>query len=137
MDSKFTSQTRLLILYGLIGFVLTSIACLIESSFKCVGKNKDFFCKINIYYFNYNYNTTRYDSYVENIPIFFDDFSRLPIKEFIIEIFLILLGIIFYYGSLYFEILVIKYLTPMHFIFCNLIYLFLIELEELINILNY
>ena len=130
MDLKFISQTKLLILYGLIGFILNSIACSIESSFKCVGENKDFFCKINVH----NNKTELYDSYVENIVIFFNDFSGLPKKEKIIEIFIFLFGIIFYYGSLYFEILVIKFLTPMHFMFSSLIYLFFMEFIFLIQI---
>jgi len=131
MDLKFISQTKLLILYGLIGLILNSIACSIETSFKCVGENKDFFCKINIYK-----NETKeydYDSYVENIVIFFEDFSGLPTKVIIIEIFLFIFGIIVYYWSLYFEILVIKYLSPMHFMFSSLIYLFIIEFIFLIN----
>jgi len=131
MDLKFISQTKLLILYGLIGFILNSIACSIETSFKCYGENKDFFCKITEY--KNNNIESEYYSYVENIVIFFDDFSRLPKKEFIIEIFLFLFGIIFYYGSIYFEILVIKCLTPMHFMFSSLIYLLIMELIFLIQ----
>jgi len=130
MDLKFISQTKLLILYGLIGFILNSIACSIETSFKCNGGNKDFFCKINVY----PNETEVYDSYVENIVIFFYDFSKLPQKVFIIEIFLFLFGIIAYYGSIYFEILVIKFLTPMHFMFSSLIYLFFMEFINLIQI---
>jgi len=130
MDSKFISHTKLLILYGLIGFILNSIACSIETSFKCVGENRDFFCQI--YISNNETEEYDYDSYVENIHIFFEDFSGLPKKEFIIEIFLFLLGIILYYCCRYFEILIIKYLSPMHFIFSSLIYLFFIGLIELI-----
>jgi len=133
MDLKFISQTKLLILYGLIGFILNSIACAIETSFKCVGKNKDFFCKIKIYL---SIDSEDHDSYIENILLFFEDFSGLPKIVIIIEIFLFLFGIIFYYGSLYFEILVIKFLTPMHFMFSSLIYLLFIEFYYLILIKN-
>jgi len=132
MDLKFISHAKLLILYGIIGFILNSIACSIESSFKCYGENRDFFCKINIY--NDNTEQSDYDSYVENIAIFFNDFLNLKIKEKIIEIFIFLFGIIFYYGSLYFEILVIKFLTPMHFMFSSLIYLLFMEFIFLIQI---
>ena len=130
MDLKFISQTKLLTLYGIIGFILNSIACIIESSFKCYGKNKDFFCKINAY----NTEQPDYDSYVENIVIFLNDFSGLKIKEKIIEIFIFLFGIIAYYGSIYFEILVIKFLTPMHFMFSSLIYLLFMEFYFLIKL---
>ena len=137
MDLRFISQTKLLILYGIIGFALTTIACLIETLFKCVGNVRDFFCKINIYYEDSDdtENNEDYDSYIENIFMFFEDFSALEKKDIIIEIFLFFFGIIFYYCSLYFEILVIKYLTPMHFMFSSLIYLFFNEIRELINIL--
>ena len=39
---------------------------------------------------------------------------------------------VFYFFSLYFDILVINYLTPVHFMFGSLIYLFLNELTQLI-----
>ena len=125
MDLRFISQTKLLLLYGIIGFSLTLIACLIETLFKSDGNLKEFFCKINIYYEdsddnddnNNNDNNEEYDSYIENIFMFFEDFSALDKKDIIIEIFLFFFGIIFYYCSLYFEILVIKYLSPMHFMF--------------------
>jgi len=133
MDLKFISQTKLLILYGLIGFILNSIACSIESSFKCVGENKDFFCKVNVVYVNNKDEKIGEASFIENIVVFFEEFSVLPTKEFIIEIFIFLFGIIFYYCSLYFEILVIKCLTPMHFMFSSLIYLLFMEIIFLIQ----
>ena len=118
MDLKFISQTKLLILYGIIGFALTSIICLIETLFKCDGNLKEFFCKIKIYEeSDDNDNNEEYNLYIENIFMFFEDFSALGKKDIIIEIFLFFFGIIFYYCSLYFEILVIKYLSPMHFMF--------------------
>ena len=140
MDLRFISQTKLLILYGIIGVTLTSITCLIETLFKCEGNLKEFFCKIKIFYEesddnDNNDNNEEYDSYIENIFMFFEDFSALGKKDIIIEIFLFFFGIIFYYCSLYFEILVIKYLTPMHFMFSSLIYLLCDELRELIKIL--
>ena len=46
MDLKFISITKLLILYGIIGFVLSSIACIIETLFKCVGSVNKFFCNV-------------------------------------------------------------------------------------------
>ena len=128
MDLKFISLTKLLILYGSIGFVFTLIACIIETNSKCVGSERDFFCQIRVYQ-----NETTYDSYIENIKVFFYVFSILNKKDFIIEIFLFFLGMIFYYCSLYFDMLVINYLTPMHSIFSSLIYLFVNELRELIN----
>ena len=151
MDLKFISQEKLLIFYGTIGFVFSIIACVIESSFKCVGSEKKFFCKVNkeiyiienytnitqndtnneIYIYNENYS--EYDLYIENFFIFIEDFSKLNSKEITIEIVIIFIGMIFYYCSLYFDILIINYLTPMHFMFSSLIYLFL---DEIINFIK-
>jgi hypothetical protein len=132
MDLKFISQTKLLIIYGIIGFFFSSIACIIETSFKCAKSAREFFCKIKIYH--KEDDDTDYDSYIENIFVFFEDL-QLEKKDIIIEFFLFFFGMIFYYCSLYFEILVINYLTPMHFMFSSLIYLFVNELRELINII--
>ena len=158
MDLKFISHTKLLILYGIIGFVFSISACTIETSFKCVeNKNvTEFFCKVysnitnslnninnaynheininnEIYIYNEN-NANNNSRYIENFFIFIEDFLKIESKDKSIEIVLIFFGAISYYCSLYFDILVIKYLTPMHFSFCNLIYLLLIKLTELIFI---
>jgi len=159
MDLKFISHTKLLILYGIIGFLFSIITCAIETFFKCVGSKTKFFCKV---YFDttsvaknsnndynhkidtnngihiYNENNINDESrYIENFFIFIDNFSKLNSKEKSIEIILMFFGTITYYFGLYFDILVLKYLTPMHFIFCSLIYLLLVKIAELIkNIVN-
>jgi hypothetical protein len=84
MDLKFISQVKLLILYGIIGFIFSSIACIIETLFKCVGKEKQFFCKIYEPYEDNGDNSndittitntinianTNNDRYIENFFIF-------------------------------------------------------------------
>ena len=153
MDLRFISQTKLLIFYGIIGFIFSTIACIIETSFQCFGDEKELFCPlfdntnngIDIGIYTYNENNTTIanntksetDRYIENFFIFIKDFSDLNSKEIIIEIVTNFIGIIFYYCNLYFDILVINYLTPMHFIFCNLIFLFIASLIDLIwNIIS-
>ena len=164
MDLKFISQAKLLILYGIIGFVLSTIACIIETSFECVGSEKEFFC--NVYNTSIifeertietiitnetiiNNETIMHNEtiitnetiihnetnikYIENFLIFIKEFSILDLKDRIIEIVIFIIGVIFYYCSLYFDMLIINYLTPMHFIFSSLIYLFLSKLIELIR----
>ena len=155
MDSQFISHTKLLILYGIIGFVFSIIACTIETSFKCVGSETEYFCYVysnitnNIKNINNTYNheiginneihiynekndiNNNY-RYLENFFIYIEDFSKINSKEKSIEIILTFFGTISYYISLYFDILVIKYLSPMHFIFCNLIYLLMIQITDLI-----
>jgi len=157
MDLQFISHIKLLILYGIMGFVFSIIACIIETSFKCVGSETEFFCKVysniensennfynhEIYENNrihiYNENNINNNSrYIENFFIFIEDFLKLNSKEKLIEIVLIFFGTISSFCGLYFDILVIKYLTPIHFIFCNLIYLLMLGIEELIlNIIIY
>jgi hypothetical protein len=141
MDLKFISQIKLLILYGILGFVFSSIACIIETLFKCVGNEMEFFCKIykpykvnetNINVTN-NKNNTNVDLYIENFFIFFDVFQNIEnIGARIIEIALILMRVLFNFCSLYFDILVIKSLTPMHFMFGSLIYVFLSNVTQII-----
>jgi len=134
MDLEYISKMKFLMLYGTIGFVLTLIAIIIETSAKCVGENKDFFCKINIYYVDdKNVLTGQYDSYVEHFLMFFGDFFGLPLRDIIIQIILFLLGIIFFYFSLYYEAFVIQSLTPAHFLFSSTVFLFCNELKELIK----
>ena len=47
MDLDFISSIKILILYGILGFIISSIACIIETSFKCIGSEKQFFCQIS------------------------------------------------------------------------------------------
>ena len=153
MDLRFISQTKLLIFYGIIGFIFSTIACIIETSFQCFGDEKELFCPlfdntnngIDIGIYTYNENNTTIanntksetDRYIENFFIFIKDFSMLDPKDITIEIIIIFIEIIFSYCELYFDVLVLNYLTPMHFIFCNLIYLFVAKFIELIkNIIN-
>jgi len=136
MDLEYISKMKFLMLYGTIGFILTLIAIIIETSAKCVGVNKDFFCKINIFYVDKEGNPKEeHDSYVEHFIMFFEDFFGLPIIDIIIQIILFLLGIICFYFSLYYEAFVIQSLTPAHFLFSSTVFLFCNELKELINYL--
>jgi hypothetical protein len=158
MDLKFISQVKLLILYGIIGFVFSSIACTIETLFKCVGNDKEFFCKIykpydviETYTTNTtnttnatntinatnitNTNDTKNDLYIENFFIFFNIFQSIEtVGGKIIEIALILIRVLFNFCSLYFDMLVIKNLTPMHFMFGSFIYVSLTNLTQIVII---
>ena len=141
MDLKFISQVKLLILYGIIGFAFSSITCTIETFSKCIGNEKEFFCKIYEPYDTNpadtnnetNANNQSNDRYIENIIFFIKDFQRINDREKIIEIVIIFIRVLFNFFSLYFDMLVIKYLTPMHFLFGSLIYIFLTDITQLIN----
>ena len=125
MNLKFIALLKLLIFYGIIGFIISSIGCIIETSMKCTGSEKQYFCHV--------YDENFENIYIENIFIFFQNFSKLNAKERSIEIFIIFIGMIFNFFSLYFDILVINNLTPMHYIFSTLIYLLFNELIKLIK----
>ena len=119
MDLKFISQTKLLILYGIIGFVLSTIACIIETSFKCVGSEKEFFCNV---YIN---NTIIYEN--DNETEIYNETEMYNGTEIYNETIITNETIIPRYIENFFN------LTPMHFMFSSLIYLFLFELIELIR----
>ena len=130
MDLKFISLTKLLIYYGIIGFVFSTIACVIETSFKCVGNQKGYFCYVTST--DSNNKNSNDNVYIDNFFIYIEDFSKLNSKEKAIGIIIFVIETILYYCSLYFDLLIINYLTPMHFTFSSLIYLLLIELTQLI-----
>ena len=96
MDLKFISAIKLLILYGIIGFIFSFFACIIETSFKCIGgSEKNFFCKIYELLEDYNETTENEqkdiftnnendnddfenkDKYIENFIFFIDEFRGL------------------------------------------------------------
>ena len=82
MDLKFISQTKLLILYGIIGFVLSTIACIIETSFKCVGSEKEFFCNV---YNNTIINETEIYNETTNETIISNETDILKIFLFLLK----------------------------------------------------
>jgi len=129
MEIEFISPIKLLILYGILGFIFSSIACLIETYFKCIGSEKEFFCGVSANFKNEN----NYDLYIDNFFVFFEKFSLLKSKDIKFEILIIFVEIIFYYCTTYFGILIINYLTPMHYVFSNLCNFFLNEFIQLIK----
>ena len=129
MEIKFISPIKLLILYGILGFIFSSIACIIETSFKCIGSEKEFFCTVTT-----NLKKEKnYDTYIDNFFIFIHKFSLLESKDITIEILIIFIEIIVYYYYIYFGIFIINYLTPMHYIFTNLCNDILNEFIQLIR----
>ena len=129
MELGFISPIKLIILFSFLGFIISSIACAIGTSFKCIGSEKEYFCtiKTNIK------KEKNYDIYIENLFIFFEKFSLLKSKDIIIEILIISFGMIFNFCYVYFGILIINYLSPLHFILSNVIYIILSKLIILIR----
>ena len=108
MELKYISSQKLLIYYGVIGIIIYAFACLLLSYIKCNELFEDNICEIVDNKDNY---------YIENIFIYFHDLSNSNRGTIIQEIIIILFGIAFYVLYIYFEVLIIYYLTPVHYFF--------------------
>jgi len=103
MDLKYISEKKLLMLYGLMGSIISFIICIITTIFECVGEKKD----IYDYYCRVKYdNKTYFDSFIA----FVQPFSWIKILRSF-------LGSIFFCFNRYFSMLIIKNFTPVHLIF--------------------
>ena len=113
MEYKYISHIKLLIIYGIIGTIITIIIGIISSFIECNKINSSL--DLKICRIKYNTDTT----YLEHFKIWKDDITNNSA-----EIFLLLIGIImnFFYRLYYF--LIIKNLTEIHIIFSNLVYTF-------------
>ena len=124
IDLEYISPTKILIYIGFIGILVTSISCIIETYLECNPILNA--CEI--------INPDNSSKYLENFFIYNKNISNLQTKEEIIyEICVILFGMISSYFAIYFDILIIKYLTPVHFIFYSSIYYFILKLLSLFN----
>ena len=114
MDLKFISLSKLYLLYGILGFIIYSIICIIATFVDC-GEQPLELCPVK--------NDRKY--YFESFIIYFNDFS---LNIFI----LIILNVITYIMKSYFYILTIKKLTPFHVISMPTIYYFYLHIVLLI-----
>lgn len=116
MDLKFISPYKLLIYYGIIGTLISLIIGTFSTIFKChkIGNMDMNLCRIS------NDNTTT--TYFESFEIYWE--MQESAKDVILEIFIFLLGILLNFLYIINFISTIKFLTPMHVIFSNLIYSF-------------
>ena len=121
MDIYYISPTKLLMIYGLLGSLISFSICIISYNIIC---NDNLFtmhlCNIEI----------NEETYLENYYKYFEDIKNL--ETFLWESFIIIIGLIvnFFYMLNYF--LIIKFLTPMHIIFMNLIYFFFLKVFSII-----
>ena len=110
MDSKFISSNKLLMCYGILGFIINSFICTITTFVEC-GNNLLKLCK----------ETQDGKLYLDSFVVYFDEFS----KENII---LIILYVIAFALKSFFYLLTIKYLTPFHIISMPTIYYFFLHI---------
>ena len=117
MQYKYISPIKLLIIYGIIGAIITTIIGLISSFFECNSINSSLDLKICKIKYSID-NKEKY--FLENFKKWPNDFSKT--KNIILEIFLLLFGMFIYFFYRLFYILIIRSLNAIHIIFSNLIY---------------
>jgi len=135
MDLRYVSAKKLLMLYGLLGTIIYTIICLITTSVECSSSSifsisnstSNYICKVP---FN---NTIDFDDaqknlnengnlYLDNFVIYFKTFKYSSYIEITKEIIIILLAGITYFYYKYFCLMIIKFLSPIHYIFSNEVY---------------
>jgi len=111
MESKYISPHKLLIFYGFIGIIIYFISCIIASFLKCHKLFKDNICEVS------RYEDEDDDYYIENIFVYLEKLSNIDKIKKAKKIIIFFLGIIFNSLFLYYEVLINKYLSPVHCIF--------------------
>ena len=134
MDLKYISSNKLLMIYSIIGIIICSIACTITTFFKCEEIEKDspldiydYLCIVN----NIDNKKNKTRKYFDNFSVYFrGQNTNQPLLEL-----LIIPQIIFFYINKYFDILIIKYLTPVHLIISFPVYYIFKKIILIINTL--
>jgi hypothetical protein len=122
IDLKYISSTKLLIYISFIGILISSILCIIETNIKCSERIN--FCEVS-----YKNSSSKY---LDNFGVFYEKISNIKNNyEIIIEICVIFFGGICKFFAFYYDILIVKYLTPVHIIFCTSIYISIITIISL------
>ena len=127
MDLKYISQSKLLIMYGIIGSIISLFISIITTFIKCNDEKKFFrhICRVEE-------EDSNPKIYFDNFKLYFENFDSNA-KEIFIELAIIIFGFITFFLSVYFSILVIKYLTPVHLIFSSPIYYIIQKVILVIN----
>ena len=131
MDLRYISPSKLLIFYGVIGFLINFIICIISTYNKCltIGDIDIHLCKINN-------DTNPNEKYLENFFIYFQilkgSINKDKTYEVIIEVLVSFFGTLIYFCFIYFYILIIHYLSSVHVIFYSFIYAFSIRVCNVI-----
>jgi hypothetical protein len=121
MQYKYISPIKLLIIYGIIGVIITTIIGAISSLFECSTSLKLEICKIK---------DMADKTYLENFKIWINDF-----KIDFGTICLFLIGITTYFLNRLFYIFIIRNLTIIHIIFSNFVYSYFLLLIGFITFL--
>jgi len=127
MDKIYISEFFILMVYGLMGTIISIIFCIITTYSKCVEGieikenfkyGHDYVCIVQ----EPNSNFTKLNKYIANFKIYLNDFNTTG--EIITEIIIVILKIVSFFLQKNFTLKIIKHLTPIHVIFSFPIYYF-------------
>ena len=107
MDLKFMSPSILLFIYGIIGTIFYSGICVFTTFIKCDSSEKT-----NIFDYICTFKDNNNNKFFENYSFYF-----AISKDIIFEILTNILATISYFLYIFFMILSINYLTPVHIMF--------------------
>lgn len=130
MDLKYISSIKILLYSSIIGIIIFSLILLIESLIECpkISDNLNLnLCLVSDNNITHNNNTNN-SLYIDNLLIYFENINKCEPLDIIFEFLSTFCGIITYFFYLLFYSLILKYLTPIHYIFSNAIYTFFIQL---------
>jgi len=132
MDLKYVTSGQLLMYYGLIGVIITSLTCTLTTLYPCGDtlishKEMTNICRQKLPYNNGTHNITYY--YYDSYYVFAN--QLLP-KDTFINICILLLRTNFCFLTKLFSMLIIKYLSPAFFICASYIYYFISRLADII-----
>mgnify|MGYP006873062716 CR=1 FL=1 len=129
MDLKWTSSTKLLMIYGFVGLFINIIIMVIETYIKCNDEIKAYVCTIID-------DENKNDYYIDNFLILFKRISKIYNKDIVSFSFFIIftiVDIIFNFFSIYFCFLILKKFTPEYYYFIGSVFEFLYNLNEAIE----
>ena len=108
LEYKFISRYSIIIIFGIFGFILTSILITITSIFKCgSSENYKIICNID--------STSSENKYYDSIPIYFKNLKKEKDLYFWIEVLIIYpLYLIINFLDINYELLTIYYLSPVY-----------------------
>ena len=110
-DHVFISQNKILMIYGLMGAIISSIFCIFTSIFNCnEGEIQNYFCNVSK-----NNNT---DKYIDSFPVYhntFQGYSNNDKTQIIIEILVIIFGGITFFINQFLSLKAISWLNPIIF----------------------
>ena len=135
LDYKYYSVSKILMIYGLFGFIICIIASIISSNIKCVDKENtfeyiDLICTVNIT--NNDDKTIIY--YYDNFNVYFRDLWKSNRSILINFLYIILnfIRIFLFFLLKLFSMLIIKHLNQVYLICATSIFYFSLRLLRII-----